>query len=63
MLKAQKTIDEHINFKHEVRQSKVMDMNELIKYMKIHGFSTFNEKTFNLLTSINPYLYSYREPV
>lgn len=32
-----------------------------MKYVKSHGFVTFDDKKFKLLTKINPELYSYSE--
>ena len=61
ILRAQKFIDEHINFRHEIRQSKFVELGALIKYLKSHGFLSFDEKKFHLLTRINPYLYNFSE--
>lgn len=32
-----------------------------MKYVKTHGFATFDEKKFNLLIKINPYLYDFSD--
>ena len=53
MLFAQKFIDSHINFHYEIRQPKFLELASLIKYLKSHGFVTFDDQKFHLLTKIN----------
>ncbi len=38
-----------------------IELSNLIKYVKSHGFVTFDINKFNLLTKINPYLYKFSD--